>query len=111
MSEDKYQRLVMLTQFALSFEHFPTLRGVAVDWEDNTIQMYFYNNGAISAELNDDYSCIGGEVICNYGTSYIHEEMIRWDCPTPLPFHRFWAYREGEPWPAKRTFIDHVENA
>ena len=112
MSENQYQKLVRLTHFVLSTtEHFPTLRGIAVDWEGDTIQMYFYNDGAISAELENDYSCVGTEVVAHYGTSYIHEEMIRWDCPTPLPFHRFCAYREGDSWPAKRTFIDHVENA
>ena len=62
MSENQYQKLVRLTHFVLSTtEHFPTLRGIAVDWEGDTIQMYFYNDGAILAELKNDYSCVGEE--------------------------------------------------
>ncbi len=100
VNEERYEKLVRLTKFVLSSEEpFPSLRGIAVDWIDNTIQIYFYNDGEILAELENDYSCIGTELVAHYGQSHIHEEMIRLDYPTPLPSHPYWAFRRQEPPP------------
>ena len=57
--ENKFANLLLTAQSALLGEIIPSLRAVAVDWEDNTIIVYFYNDGKISEELWDDFNCIG----------------------------------------------------
>ncbi len=98
MNEDlyKYTDLILATQSALLGEIVSSLRGVAVDWGDNTILIYFYNDGEISDELENDYSCIGTEVVANYSNAHIDEKIIRLDYPNKLPEHRFWVYKRKE---------------
>lgn len=93
MSE-KHKGLVDAAEMIMSTEYFPSLRGLAVDWEDNTIVMYFYNNGEISDELENDYRCVGTEVVAQYSDAYIQEEIVRLDFPKPLPKHEYWAYKK-----------------
>lgn len=92
----KYINLILVTQAALLDEVVPSLRGVAVDWDDNTILAYFYNDGEISEELRNDYSCIGTEIVSNYSTAHISEKIIRLDYPAKLPKHEHWVYRRKE---------------
>ena len=94
---DKFIDLLIASQRALLNEVVPSLRGVAVDWDNNTIVMYFYNDGEISDELWNDYSCIGTEVVSNFSDAHISEKIIRLDYPSKLPDHRFWVYRRKEP--------------
>jgi len=95
MSE-KHQGLVDATKMIMSTEHFPSLRGISVDWRENTIVMYFYNNGEISEELENDYRCVGTEVVAQYSDAHIDDKIIRIDSPKPLPQHRYWAYKKNE---------------
>jgi hypothetical protein len=95
MSE-KHKGLVGATEMIMATEHFPSLRGIAVDWEDNTIVMCFYNDGEISEELENDYRCVGTEVVAQYSDAYIHEEIMRVDSPQSLPQHKYWAYKRKE---------------
>lgn len=93
---EKYETLLLNTLGALLGEVVPSLRGVAVDWKDNTILMYFYNDGELSDELENDYSCIGTEVVASYYDAMINETIVRLDFPNPLPEHKYWAYRRKE---------------
>jgi hypothetical protein len=95
-AEKNYRTLFLNTQKALLGEVVSSLRGVAIDWEGDTILMYFYNDGEISDELENDYRCIGTEVVADYYDAYIDDKVIRLDFPTPLPQHEYWAYRRKE---------------
>lgn len=94
---DKIVNLLLATQRALLSEVVPSLRGVAVDWDDNTILVYFYNDGEISDELWNDYSCIGTEIVSSFSTAHISEKIIQLDYPSKLPKHEYWAFRRKEP--------------
>ena len=67
-----------------------------VDWEDDIIVIYFYNDGEISEELDNDYRCVGTEVIANYTDARIAEKIIRLDYPERLPHHEHWVYKRRE---------------
>lgn len=87
---------MLVAQAALLGEIVPSLRGVAVDWIDNTILVYFYHDGAMSEELQNDYSSIGTEIVANYSDADIDEKIIRLDYPHKLPEHNYWTYRRKE---------------
>lgn len=88
--------LLLATQRALLGEVVPSLRAIAVEWKDNTILIYFYNDGGISKELEHDYSSIAAEVVANYSDADVDEKIIRLDYPAKLPEHQYWAYRRKE---------------
>ncbi len=94
----KYTNLKLATQSALLGEVVSSLRGVAVDWNNNTILIFLYNDGKISKELENDYSCIGTEVVANYSDADIDERVIRLDFPNKLPDHKHWVFRRKEPY-------------
>jgi hypothetical protein len=94
--KEKYETLLLNALGALLGEVVPSLRGVAVDWEGNIILMYFYNDGEVSDELENDYRCIGTEVVADYYDAHIDDKVVRLDFPTPLPQHKYWAYKRKE---------------
>lgn len=89
---NKFDELVLITKNILSRESFSSLRGVAVDWNANTIVIYFYNGGPVSEELENDFRCIGTEVVSQYFDATIDEHIERVDEVHPLPQHSYWAY-------------------
>ena len=96
MEANNYRDLLLSVQQALLGEVGSSLRGVAVEWQKNKIIIYFYNEGLISDDLRDDYSCVGTEVIADFPDAIIREEIIRIDTPHKLPSHDFWAFRKRE---------------
>lgn len=88
--------LLLATQRALLGEVVPSLRGVAVEWSDTIINMYFYNDGVISNVLENDFSCVGTEVVANFVDAHITEHCIRLDYPNKMPTHTYWAYKRKE---------------
>lgn len=95
-NSQKYTNLMLVAQSALLGEVVISLRGVAVDWDNNTIIIYFYNDGEISPKLENDYISIGTEIVANYSEADIDEQIIRLDYPAQLPDHKFWVYRRKE---------------
>jgi hypothetical protein len=65
MDDNSIVELLLAAQRALLGEIVPSLRGVAVEWNNHTILVYFYNDGEILPELWNDYSCIGTEVVAS----------------------------------------------
>ena len=96
MDDNSIVELLLAAQRALLGEVVPSLRGVAVEWNNHTILIYFYNDGEVLPELWNDYSCIGTEVVASFSTAYIKEKIIRLDYPNKLPEHKYWAYRRKE---------------
>ena len=94
--DEKIIDLLLAAQRALLGEVVLSLRGVAIDWSNNTILVYFYNDGDISSELRNDYSCIGTEIVASFSTAHIIEKIIRLDYPAKLPEHKYWVYRRKE---------------
>ena len=88
--------LLLATQRALLGEVVSSLRGVAVDWNNNTILVYFYNDGEISDKLKYNYNCIAAEVVASFCEAHINEKINRLDYPNELPKHKFWAYIRKE---------------
>jgi hypothetical protein len=91
-----YCDLKLAAQRGLLYEVGPSLRGVAVQWIDNTIVIYFYNDGEITENLHDDFISVGTSVVANYYEALIDEKIIRLDYPKPLPSHEHWVYRRKE---------------
>jgi hypothetical protein len=92
-----YSYLKLAAQTALLYEVSPSLRGVAVEWIENTIVVYFYNDGEISEDLHDDFISAGTGIIAHYKDGIIIDEKImRLDYPTSLPHHEHWVYRRKE---------------
>jgi hypothetical protein len=91
-----YSSLIWYTQRALWQEIVPYFRGVAVEWKNDIIVLYFYIDGEISQELHDDCTSIGAEVIACYIKAKITEEIVRLDYPHLLPKHQHWVYRRKE---------------
>ena len=94
--DEKIVDLLLAAQRALLGEVVPSLRAVAIDWNNNTILVYFYNDGEISSELWDDYSCIGTEIVASFSNAHVSEKMIELNYPIRLPEHKYWAYRRKE---------------
>lgn len=88
------EKLLRVTRLELSFENFPSLRGLACTWQDDTIHLFFYNNGPFCEDLNSDYCCLAGEIYAQFDSDVLlNEEVVRLDDPTPLPEHQHWAYQ------------------
>ena len=96
MPDNKVISLLLSAQRALLGIVTPVLRGVAVEWNGEDIIIYFYNDGQISEELEDDYMCVGSEIISDFTSGIIDEKIVRLDLPAPLPKHDLWAYRRKE---------------
>ncbi len=67
--------LLLVTQRALLGEVIPSLRGVAVEWKNNTIVVYFYHDGEISPELWNNFSCVVTEIVANFSSAKISEKI------------------------------------
>jgi len=78
-------------------EIIPSLRGIAVEWENNCIILYFYHDGQISDAIEEHYTGIGAEVVSDYANVGIKEEVISFPYPEILPKKQYWAYRRKEP--------------
>lgn len=95
-SELSYPRLMLSIQRALLGEVVSSLRGVAFDWSDEHIIIYFYIDGQLSEDLQDDFTSISVEVVANYTIATIEEKIFSIFSPEPLPKHEYWAYKRKE---------------
>ncbi len=94
---NKDMELLISAQTALLGAVGPSLRGAAVKWIGNTIMTYFYHDGPITPEIEDDYRCVGTEIVADFDDADIQENIIRCDFPQKLPFENFrWIYRRKE---------------
>ncbi len=96
LEEYTYSYLLSAAQMGLLYEVVPSIRGVAVDWQQKTILVYFYIDGEISEELREDCSCIGTEIVAHFTEAKIDERIIRVDYPNVLPRHAYWVYLRYE---------------
>ena len=86
-------------QRALLCEISSNLRMVAVDWDNNKIEiiLYFYFDGFISQENKDSVNCITGEFSGDFDQeAKMIEKSIRWDFPKELPLHMCTVFRRLE---------------
>lgn len=91
-----YSYLMLAAQRGMLGEVGPSLRAVAVDWINNDIVVYFYNDGEITEELHDDFISITTDITTHFNNAMVDEKIIRLDYPKPLPFHEHWVYRRKE---------------
>lgn len=91
-----YSDLLLACQSALLNEVTPSLRGLAVEWSSLTLIMYFYHDGPMTDDLEQDYSCIATEVVANYCDAFLKEKFIQLDFPKPFPEHKHWVYKRNE---------------
>lgn len=81
----------------------PSLRGVAFEIDDisKVVEIYFYNDGAVTDALENHYSMIDFEASVRFSIDdkvYESEfKIIRSDYPEELPKHSHWAYLRKEP--------------
>lgn len=90
---NKYEDLIDATDYVMSMEKMKDLRGISVDWNDNTIVLVFYHNGNLTEEQAEDYSCIATEILSHFGTAFLSENIECIDYPKPLPNHKYWGYK------------------
>lgn len=91
-----YAGLMLAAQRALLGEIEGCFRGVAVEWNNNVIILYFYVNGPIMLELREICRSIGTEIVACYSEAEVDEKIIRIDSPSYLPHHNYWVYRKKE---------------
>jgi hypothetical protein len=99
MSDDDqytYATLLIAAQQALLGEIDLSVRGVAVEWREKMIYVYFYNDGDVSDDLHDNFTTIGAEIVAQFTDAGIIEKIKRWDYPKRLPDHEYWVYKRKE---------------
>ena len=109
LNEETYYFLLSATRKALIGEIQPCFRGVAVEWLDNTVQLFFYIDGEISEKLRDDCSSLGAEVVASFSRAKIREHIIRLDYPAPLPKRKYWIFRRYENLKRKTFLLKNTE--
>lgn len=93
----KNKELLLAAQGGLLDAVTPNLRGVAVEWLENTVLVFFYYDGAISDLDQKTASIVSTEVVADFFDADIKERITRLDYPNRLSQHDFWAYRRKEP--------------
>ena len=94
MKEGNCQELIDVIKFVMLGENLPTLRGIAGEWKNLVITIYFYNDGEVTEEIAEAYSCIATEVLAHFDYATIDEHIIRRDIPLTLPEHDHWALKK-----------------
>ena len=91
--------LIEVSKRMLSYENFPSLRGLACQWQGDTAALFFYNNGPFCDDLKSDYCCLAGEIHAQFypDPEYLNEEVFRLDEPVPLPPSSYWVYKNENP--------------
>ena len=92
-----YPHLYISIQQALLGEVNIDLRGVAFEWKEEKIIIYFYYDGIASEEVVENYSNIGAYVVGNYNNPVtVEEKILEWPSSKSLPNHKHWAYQRKE---------------
>ena len=93
---DKYTKLFLSAQSALLEEVIPSLRGMAVDWDEDTICLYFYHDGQVTEEIEEGFQEVAALIIADFDKAKLDENFIQLDYPAPLPKHKHWVYKRKE---------------
>lgn len=96
MVEHLISDLILNTSKALLGEIEARFRGVAVEWQNDIINVFFYIDGEIDQDLEDNCTSIGAEIVACYVDVGIEEKIIRIDFPKKLPVHLNWVYKRKE---------------
>jgi hypothetical protein len=89
-----YRHLHASIQQALLYEIGPNLRGVAYEWKNEKVLLFFYHEGIMTSELIEKYSDIAAQVIANYDEPVtIDEKVISLPSIKSFPNHAHWAYQ------------------
>ncbi|HEX4839937.1 MAG TPA: hypothetical protein VFU89_05810 [Rhabdochlamydiaceae bacterium] len=79
---------------ALLGEVSPKLRSVNIDWDQNTVYLYFYFDGKVTEEDHESAEMIATETIAKFGEHVLETKIVRIDFPKAIPntgipiFHR-----------------------
>jgi hypothetical protein len=82
---------------ALWGEVSPALRAARIDWNEQTIHLFFYYDGEISEEDHESAECVATEVIASYPEYELQIDVLRWDYPQPVPASGELVYCRREP--------------
>jgi hypothetical protein len=81
---DREQTILLSVWAALIGEITPKMRAIYVDWDENTISLYFFVDGEFSEEEKEDMSCIVTEVVAQMPDNMFEEFFERLDYPNPI---------------------------
>jgi hypothetical protein len=90
-------QVLLSVQRALLGEVFPSLRGVALGWDDRRIGIVCYIDGPISTSDQDRLASVETEVQADFSEAYeIELEIVRCDAPAKMAPLQAWAYLRRE---------------
>jgi len=95
--ERKNAVLVALQQ-ALLGEISDKLRAVTVSYDEESIHFVCYFDGEIQEDDWESMSCVETELLAQFpDTHQITRELVRCDCPVPIPKDRIFVFWRKEP--------------
>ena len=94
--EFKYEELFSKLRFALNgrFESL-CLKGIAVDWLNDTIFLYFYTYAFPQKWLEAAFLGVCAEISYQYANEQIIKHIIQINFEDQLPYHKYWAYKKA----------------
>lgn len=70
---------------ALIGEVFSQLRAAKIQWDDETVSLFFYYDGEISEENQESLECVATEVIADFSYHKLEVNINRCDYPICIP--------------------------
>ncbi len=91
------QRILISLWGALLGEITPNMRAVYVDWDEETIHLYFVFDGEFTDEEQEEVSCIETEVISQMPDDMYELHCMQKDAPLPIDCPGRCVYKRKEP--------------